>query len=110
MKKQVSACLLCFSATITNVALADSMKEAESIYKDVCAVCHGITGKGELPGVPDFTLPNGRLSKSDEVLTDSILDGFKSEGSPMAMPPKGGMPNMSHSQAKDMVKYLKSIF
>ena len=43
------------------------------------------------PGTPDFTSSDGALSKSDSVLIDHISNGFQSEGSPMAMPPKAGI-------------------
>ncbi len=110
MKNPIVLYVFSFLVSSSNFAFADSFTESEKIYKDVCSVCHGISGTGELPGVPDFTKPDGRLSKKDDVLVNNILNGYKSEGSPMAMPPGGGMSNMSHTQAKDMVKYLKSIF
>ena len=46
------------------------------------------------PGTPDFTSSDGSLSKSDSVLIDHISNGFQSEGSPMAMPPKGDIPEL----------------
>ncbi|MFK5948510.1 MAG: hypothetical protein QM500_07040 [Methylococcales bacterium] len=50
-------------------------------------------------GTPDITSSVGSLSKSDSVLMDHITNGFQSEGSPMAMPPKGGNPNLSETES-----------
>tara|TARA_R110002095_G_scaffold124544_2_gene108168 strand:+ start:1076 stop:1405 length:330 start_codon:yes stop_codon:yes gene_type:complete len=109
MKKILMCCLLGASMSATAV-YSDELTEATNTYQNLCSACHGADGKGVLPGVPDFTKADGRLSKTDAALASSILDGFKSPGSPMAMPPKGGMPSMSQKQADDLVKYLKLNF
>ncbi len=75
-------------------------------YEKTCIACHGAEGKGAFPGTPDFTDSGGALSKPDDVLINHITNGFQSPGSPMAMPPKGGNPNLT---AKDITAVLKHI-
>ena len=79
-------------------------------YDKTCIACHGGEGKGAFPGTPDFTSSDGVLSKTDSVLIDHITNGFQSEGSPMAMPPKGGNPNLDDSGIKAVLSYIRETF
>ncbi|HHJ35099.1 MAG TPA: c-type cytochrome [Gammaproteobacteria bacterium] len=79
-------------------------------FEKTCVACHGADGKGAFPGTPDFTRSDGALSKTDSVLIDHISNGFQSEGSPMAMPPKGGNPNLSESGIKAVLSYIRETF
>ncbi|MBI4006787.1 MAG: cytochrome c [Gammaproteobacteria bacterium] len=79
----------------------------EQIYKQTCVACHGADGKGAIPGVPDLRT---RLSKSDETLLQSIKNGFQSPGSPMAMPPKGGNPNLTDADLEAVLSYIRQAF
>ncbi len=82
----------------------------EAVYNQTCVACHGADGKGALPGVPDFTDPSGRLGKSDEVLLKHIVEGFQSPGSPMAMPPKGGNPDLTVPELRSALAYIRERF
>jgi len=79
-------------------------------YDKTCIACHGGDGKGAFPGTPDFTNRDGALSKTNAVLIDHITNGFQSEGSPMAMPPKGGNPNLSGAGVKAVLSYIRETF
>ena len=81
-----------------------------NIYQQTCVACHGANGKGALPGVADFTAPNGPLKKSDQELFQSILNGFQSPGSPLAMPAKGGNPNLSDIDIIAVIAHLRTTF
>jgi cytochrome c5 len=83
---------------------------AKETYDKTCIACHGGDGKGAFPGTPDFTSSDGVLSKSDNVLIEHITNGFQSEGSPMAMPPKGGNPNLDDSSIKAVLSYIRETF
>ena len=80
------------------------------IYQQTCIACHGLDGKGALPGVADFTAPDGPLSKSDQALFQSIKNGFQSPGSPLAMPAKGGNPNLSDVDIVAVIAHLRTTF
>lgn len=82
--------------------------EGKALYETTCIACHGPKGKGAIPGVPDLT-KGGPLAKPDAVLAANILNGFKSKGSPMAMPPKGGNPSLTAADAKALVVYLRTL-
>ncbi|MDT8449121.1 MAG: c-type cytochrome [Wenzhouxiangellaceae bacterium] len=82
----------------------------EEIYNRTCIACHGANGKGTVPGTPDFTNPEGPLAQADEVLIRHITEGFKSPGSPMAMPPKGGNPLLSDSDIRAVLEYMRAKF
>lgn len=79
-------------------------------YEKTCVACHSADGKGAFPGTPDFTDSAGALSKSDDVLINHITNGFQSPGSPMAMPPKGGNPNLTDSDVKAVLEYIHKAF
>ena len=91
-------------------ALISKGVTAKETYDKTCIACHGGDGKGAFPGVPDFTSSDGALSKLDEVLVDHIINGFQSPGSPMAMPPKGGNPNLSTTDISVVLKYIRETF
>lgn len=89
---------------------AETIEQGEELYNTTCVACHGKDGKGNLPGVPDFTKKDGRFTKTDEVLASHIMNGFKSPGSSMAMPAKGGMSSLTQEQAEAIVTYMRQTF
>jgi len=82
--------------------------EGKALYQATCVACHGPKGNGAIPGVPDLT-KGVILAKPDAELTSNIINGFQSKGSPMAMPPKGGNPNLTEKGAKAIVVYLRTL-
>ena len=87
-------------------ALAAS--EGQALFAQHCQMCHGADGKGAVPGTPNFTKPGGVLSQKDSVLMLRVLDGYKSAGSPMAMPPMKGQ--VSAKQVHQILLYLHKAF
>lgn len=92
------------------VAVISKGASGKETYDKTCIACHGGEGKGAFPGTPDFTSGDGVLTKSDEVLVDHIINGFQSPGSPMAMPPKGGNPNLGAADITAVLKYIRETF
>lgn len=82
--------------------------DGKDIYKQSCVACHGANGKGTIPGSPDFTKAGSPLRvKDDETLTQNVLRGFRSPGSPMAMPPNS---SLSERDAQEVIRYMKATF
>jgi len=93
------------------MAFTEAMvRRGEERYNIYCVACHGANGKGVVPGAPNFTRADGPLSQSDEALFNHIKLGFKSPGSAMAMPPKGGNMNLTDGDIKTVLKYLRDAY
>ncbi|MEX0826838.1 MAG: cytochrome c [Acidimicrobiia bacterium] len=85
----------------------------ESAYLVACGACHGSAGEGIIGlGKP--------LSHSDFIagLTDEDLLAFIVMGRPttdpentsgIAMPPRGGRTNLTDSEIRDIIAYLRSL-
>lgn len=94
----------------SKAAESASTASGSDVYAQTCVACHGNNGKGTVPGAPDFTRANGPLSQSDETLFNHIKLGFRSPGSPMAMPPKGGNMSLTDGDIKAVVEYLRKTY
>lgn len=95
------------SVVVSSVLLAADGKE---VYMQTCVACHGEDGTGALPGTPDFTDAEGRLSQNDAVLIKNMREGVQSVGSPMAMPAKGGNSNLNDDDLKNVLVYMRTRF
>jgi mono/diheme cytochrome c family protein len=82
----------------------------KEVYAGTCVACHGPTGKGTIPGTPDFNKANGVLSQDDDVLKDHIINGFRGRRSAMPMPAKGGNASLTDSDIDDVLVYLHETF
>lgn len=97
-------------AALIITAPAANAADGEAIYMGTCVACHGTDGAGMIPGTPDFTSKSGPLAKTDAVLIANISNGFQTPGSPMAMPPKGGNPNMTEEDVGAVLAYIRKSF
>jgi len=95
--------------TLANEPTAD-VAAGKAVYAQTCIACHGANGKGAIPGVADLTKADGALAKSDDVLIKSITEGFKSPGSALAMPAKGGNPALTEADILAVLAYLRATF
>ena len=82
--------------------------DGKALYETTCIACHGANAQGAIPGVPNLA-KGERLAKPDAELAANILNGFQSKGSPMAMPPKGGNPNLTAADVKALVTYMRTL-
>lgn len=83
---------------------------AGAAYNETCVACHGPDGRGAIPGMPDFTKPDGPLSKPDEVLLKHMTEGFASGKAPISMPARGGNPGLSDAELADLLGYIRNKF
>ena len=84
--------------------------DGKAVFTQTCIACHGADGKGAVPGAPDFTSASGPLSKSDDVLLQHVINGFRSPGNALAMPPRGGNPGLSDSDLREALAYIRKQF
>lgn len=89
---------------------APADEPGKRVYESTCIACHGRDGQGTLPGVPSFRKKGGPLTKTDDELVKSIMLGYKSPGSTLAMPAKGGNPALTEADARAALKYLRDAF
>ncbi len=82
----------------------------DKVYHETCVACHGEDGHGAVPGVPDFAKRGGVLGKPHQVMSDHIKKGFSKPGDMMAMPPKGGNPDLNDKDIEDVHSYLHKKF
>lgn len=99
---------------LSSITVAENSSKStlsgKDVYNKTCIACHGKDGAGTLSGVPDFTKPDGVLSKTDKVLLQNIFSGFQSPGSPIGMPAKGGNPSLTEGDIKAVLKFLRESF
>jgi mono/diheme cytochrome c family protein len=63
-----------------------------------------------MPGIPDFTVAHGPLSKPDEALLESIVNGMPEGAGPTPMPPRGGDETLTDAEARLVLKYIQRAF
>lgn len=105
----VALSILVASSALADDATAD-LQNGAAVYRQTCIACHGANGKGAIPGAPNFTKQGGVLSQPDEVLEERVEHGFHSQGSPMAMPAKGGNPSLTETDIRDVILYMRERF
>lgn len=123
--KIFSAVALAFSASLASAADpgSDAQKaEGKTLYEKYCTQCHGDKGDGKSPAADrfkprprDFTKGKYKVRSTssgslptDEDVFGAIHNGlaFKSSGAYTVMPP---WPQLSETQIKNLVYYLKSF-
>jgi len=106
------AVLTLAAMAVSGVANADTHQRdrGAAVYARSCIACHSIDGAGAMPGIPDLTDQKGPLSKSDDVLLKSIINGIDSGSSPTPMPAKGGDENLTEAEARLVLDYIRREF
>lgn len=94
----------------------DTAKGKEK-YQELCAACHGASGKGDGPAAPALT-PKPRdhtdgayMNKlTDEQVFNIIKSGGAAAGKSPLMPAWGGPPpKLSDQQIQDLVAYIRTL-
>lgn len=83
---------------------AGSAPDGGDLFKQKCAMCHGVDGKG-FPALktPDFTNPKVQASLTDKQIVETIKNGKKGT----AMPPFAD--SLSDAQIHSLATYLRSL-
>ncbi|NQV30069.1 MAG: cytochrome c [Candidatus Marinimicrobia bacterium] len=106
--------LLIARSDLTSTADSETGKgnpvAGQKIYMATCFACHGVDGKGVLPGSPNFTKAKGPMEAPDSVLVSHVVNGFQSPGALIPMPPKGGNIDLSEQNILDAIAYIRSEF
>ena len=76
----------------------DGSLDAEMLYANVCAACHG-TGAADAP-IPGSTAMAERAAKGMDVLMQSAVNGLN------AMPARGGRPDLSDEQVQVIIEFM----
>lgn len=84
--------------------------QGKVIYAESCIACHGSDGAGTMPGIPDLSDKNGPLSKSDEVLLKSILEGVETSTTPTPMPAFVNSGKSTEEGARSVLYFIRHQF
>jgi len=81
-------------------AVASDVFKGREVFMRECMACHGESGEGKLPGLPNFK-EGQTLFKTDSALIDIVRDG------------KGVMPSfnglLTDEDIRNVVAYLRSF-
>lgn len=103
---KLSVIILSLFIVATNTAYSAS---GEDIYNNNCVLCHGEYVQGVMPGVPDLYVNKTWIIKTDSELVKRINEGIQSKDTTIAMPPKGGNPNLNDEDVKASLKYMRTL-
>src|SRR3970040_203094 len=91
--------------------------EGKERYQELCAACHGASGKGDGPAAP--ALPTKPRDHTDVAYMDKLTDeqvfnliksGGAGAGKSPLMPAWGGpTPKLSDQQIQDLVAYIRPL-
>jgi cytochrome c5 len=82
-----------------------NVAKGEEVYNNACAACHA-TGVGGAPKIGEKEDWAPRIKQGDKVLFEHSKNGFT--GKKGVMPPKGGNPNVTDTDIKNAIAYMKS--
>ena len=82
----------------------------EQLYLQNCLVCHADDGSGAMPGVTDLAENQNWSTMPVEMLIARIKEGIALPGTTVTMPPNGGNPDLTDSDLKLIVNYMRAEF
>jgi mono/diheme cytochrome c family protein len=98
----------------SQVVDTSEMAIGQALFAGTCAACHGSTGEGIEGLGPDLTTRAFVGHTSDEDLLNFIKTGRPASDptntTGVPMPPRGGNPNLTDEQLKEIITYLRSIY
>ncbi len=110
-RKRISTLLFSMALTASGMAAAADGIDAEQLYRDNCAVCHGDGGNGQTkarhgldPAPRDFTVPGLSQELSRERMIRSVTEGR--EGTAMV----AWKDRLTPEQIEALVDYIRDTF
>lgn len=94
----------------SRASVAGEIEQGRRIYFGTCIACHGSDGAGAMPDVSDFGVAAGPLSKTDVQLLKSIMEGVSNVNGSSSMPPKGGNPELTAEDARNVLEFIRAEF
>ena len=88
----------------------NAASRAEKLYLQNCMVCHADDGSGAMPGVSDLTENKAWSAISERLLLDKLKKGIQRDGASINMPAKGGNPNLTDNDLKEIIRYMRKSF
>jgi len=92
--------ILLLSFGVSSLGHAVDVFEGKQLYSRHCMGCHGVSGEGNMPGLPNFA-QGEQLFKSDSELQDSVRNG------------NGVMPSfiglLTDDEISSVVAYLRTL-
>jgi disulfide bond formation protein DsbB len=102
----------CGGNTSADPGTADA-RRGESAYLATCIACHGSAGEGIAGLGKPLSRSDFLAGLTDEELFEFIVGGRSTTDpentSGIAMPPRGGRPNLTDSEIRDIIAYLRSL-
>jgi len=99
-----------YLSVTSHVVAGNYATKGYEVYTNNCTVCHGEDGEGLMPGVPDLNISRDWFSQTDEKLIEKIKRGTQQSDILIAMPPKGGNPNLTDDDILDVIVYMRKAF
>ena len=102
--------------TAENIPAADydeeTVMQGQRNYGIFCTACHGPDAAGVTGLGPSLLASDFFNVHSDEELLDFVIEGrpidHPDNATGIAMPPRGGYPNLSDEQITDIIAYLRT--
>lgn len=113
IKRTVSSALVLISFFVTTTVFSVSVNAdstGEKLFMQNCMVCHADDGSGAMPGVSDLTETREWLAVSNSQLLVRLKAGIQKKGASVSMPPKGGNPELSDSDLKIIIRFMRKEF
>jgi mono/diheme cytochrome c family protein len=108
-----SSCVFIVSIALWLAPLV-AAEETASLFRALCSVCHGVSGKGDGPSAQglepkpaDFTKCQAMAKDADDVLFKIIKEGGQSVGRSTVMPAWGDA--LSDQQIRELVTFIRGL-
>lgn len=106
-QKQFLLMTLLFNFIFSSVV---AQTRGEQLYLENCMVCHGDDGSGAMPGVSNLTDNRAWSILPESQLITRLKQGIQKPGSAVTMPPKGGNADLTDTDLRMIIQYMRTEF